>query len=121
MKLIEKLRSFFKDKKKEKLLKQVKWAIRSFYCGNGQFDAIVPLRVADLEITDIRIVQYNSKMIKIQIILGRPGLLIGKRGESFDKLVKYLSTGFDCKIEINLKKYPINNLKELLTVRISKF
>lgn len=46
-------------------------------------------RTAD-EITNLHITKLEDDGDKIRITLGRPGMLIGKRGEQVDKLISYL-------------------------------
>jgi ribosomal protein S3 len=43
------------------------------------------------EIADLRITKIDYNFRTLSITIGRPGLIIGRRGENIDKLKEYLS------------------------------
>jgi hypothetical protein len=60
----------------------------------------------DLFITDVR---YKNKILTIR--LGRPGILIGKRGETIDALKKHLEASLGEGLKIKIVE---NNIDEFL-------
>lgn len=79
--------------------------IRLFFEGRGsEFEAnfqepIVNMPLINLGITAFEVREFKNKR-KFIITLKRPGLLIGKGGETIDKLKEYLSNGKTAKIHI---------------------
>lgn len=78
----------------EKLNKQVKISLQMF------FDSQNIIRHT-LEITDVEIKDLNTTL-DITITLARPGILIGKGGQTVTALVEYLETWFKKSVKLNI-------------------
>ena len=57
-----------------------------------------------IQITDVNVLGNNKKKITIQIILGRPGLIIGKAGRTIDALRVFMEDYFQKEVEIKIKE-----------------
>ena len=58
-----------------------------------------------LGISLIEVMKEEPKIIYIEILLNRPGLLIGKGGERINKLRDFMEERLGKSVEINLKEY----------------
>jgi ribosomal protein S3 len=90
-KLLEERRSFeryFKD------------TMRSI-CFKYNFDYI------SWQIHSIQLMEENQKEIKCEILLGRPGLFIGKGGRTINSLENYLSEYHGRKVSFVIKEYDV--------------
>jgi len=77
-----------KHNKPSAKLEQIGYDIASFYLNKNKNDYVAAEKeVISLNITDIQIDPYNSKL---RIFTARPGLLVGRKGENLDNLSKHL-------------------------------
>lgn len=77
---------------------KVKRLIRIFLEGND-------IIINTLGISLIEVTKEEPNTIYIEILLNRPGLLIGKGGERIDKLRDFMEKKLGKSVEINLKEY----------------
>ena len=63
-----------------------------------------------IKISNIVVIKHFwSKRLDVHLTLKRPGLFIGKRGETFDYVMGYLEDKFECEIGIYLKECKIDD------------
>lgn len=84
---------FFYQTENGKKLRQLVWAFRAFFQGDQDcgLEPVIPQLVSSLQVTD-----FKLKDGKLIVTLCRPGLLIGRGGNTIDSLQRAL----DCKISI---------------------
>lgn len=56
----------------------------------------------------VSLIQYNEENDTLTVFLRRPGLIVGKGGETIDKLKAYLG----CEVNIKEQKYLYQKLEE---------
>lgn len=81
--------------------KKVKHAILNFFNYFDDTTTTSSVSIADLQITDLRI-KEKKEVVVINIVLCRPALLIGKKGETIDNLVRCLSFYLKKNVEIKI-------------------
>ncbi len=100
---------------KKEVIKKVTLLISDFYYiknYNVNLDKEEVLNKYEKDLLELRIHDIDIKdPFTIEIILGRPDLLIGPRGENIEKLTNFLIEKFQStKIEIHLKEKSLDDL-----------
>jgi hypothetical protein len=81
--------------------KKVKHAILNFFNYFDDTTTTSSVSIADLQITDLRI-KEKKEVVVINIVLCRPALLIGKKGETINNLVRSLRIYLNKNVEIKI-------------------
>lgn len=96
-KLIQWLYNYLQPKytsKQKAHINRFKSVFRCYFEGGYGYDAVVSsesCRIHTFEITDLQF-QFKDDFLTITIVLGRPGILIGKGGKTIDGLNEWLKS-----------------------------
>ena len=91
------------SRKKILALRDLASCIGQFYLSKEKFD----YQKASESVTALCISNLNIKGNEVIITLGRPGLLIGRKGENIDALGDYITQYYKRKITIRVKEEQI--------------
>lgn len=87
---------FFQNVKREENERRVKFWFRQYFEDNDLTPGIWQLHHIE--------VKTNKADIVVTVTLGRPGLLIGKGGETFDEITKRLSDWLKKPVKIKIRE-----------------
>lgn len=100
-KFIQSIRNLFSKKTTVKDVNdgRVKWWLANYLEMNNLHEGIGQLHVID--------VVTSEKEVAITLVVGRPGMVIGKGGETIDNITKMLSEVLEKTVKIELLEYNV--------------